>query len=119
VSGNKCIQVCNKTQVTATFSVDIDVPEGSGGTLVTDVSNAGTGSVAPKIEGVTPHGTVFPLLTGVAIVANGQQVLKIGRGLTAAANAVANDQLPAKVRITFTHANANPMDYKASLCLTP
>lgn len=114
---NDNVAVADKTQQTTTFSVDFDNPDGAGLTLVTDVTNAGTGSLTPSIRGITPHGTTYPILTGAAIVANGQQVLKVGRGLTAAANAVANDQAPKKVRITFTHDNANPMDYKAALLL--
>lgn len=114
---NDSVSVADKTQQTVTFSVDVENPEGAGLTLVTDVSSAGTGSLTPSILGVTPHGSTYLILAGVAIVADGQQVLKVGRGLPATANVSANDQAPKKLRITFTHNNANPMNYKAALTL--
>lgn len=54
------------------------------------------------------------VLSGAAIVAVGSQVLKIGVGLTAAANAVANDYPPTILRVTVTHANANPITYSVA-----
>lgn len=115
---NHSVALAAKAAQTTTHSVDIDNPDCSGCVLVTKMTAVGTGSVTPSISGVDPHtGEVWPILAGAAIIANGTQILKVGRGLVAAANLVAVDQLPKKLRITFTHNNANPADYVAGLNL--
>jgi hypothetical protein len=79
--------------------------------VVVDVTVAGTGSITPKIQGKDANGIYYDLLVGTAIIANGTTVLKIGPGITAAANAAASDFVPRTFRIVVTADNANPVTY--------
>lgn len=114
---NESVLLANKVQQGTSWAVDFDNQEGAGCTLTLDVTNVGTGSLSVAIVGITPQGTTYTIITTAAVVGNGQVQLKVGRGLPVAANISANDQLPRKLRVTFTHNNANPMDYTAGLAL--
>lgn len=56
-------------------------------------------------------GKVYTLLASAAIVGTGTTVLRIGPGLTAAANLVASDVVTPVIRFTATHGNANSQTY--------
>ena len=88
-------------------------------TLVTDVTAIVTApSITVSVLGVDrTSGKTYSILVGVAITAVGTQVLKIGPGLTAAANAVANDILPSTFRIVSTHGNSNSITYSIGAIL--
>lgn len=79
--------------------------------LVVDVTSAGTGSITPKIQGRDANGIYYDILVGSAITTTGTTVLKVGRGFTPSANAVATDGLPANWRVVVTANNANSMTY--------
>jgi hypothetical protein len=88
----------------------------SGLVVVVDVSAIVTApSVVVTIDGVdTASGKFWNLLTSTALTAvtgATPRVLRVGRGLTAAANLVANDLVPEKVRITMTHGNGDSITY--------
>ena len=51
------------------------------------------------------------LLKGAAVIANSTNIYRVYPGLTAAANAVANDILPRTFRVTVTANNANSVTY--------
>jgi hypothetical protein len=86
--------------------------------VVLDVTNAGTGSITVTIEGKDAlSGKYYTLLAGAAVVANGTTVYRVGPGLTAAANAVANFRVPRTWRVTVTHNNANPITYSVGASL--
>lgn len=70
--------------------------------LVDLTAYTGTGNWTITVEGKWPNSTYYTLLAGTALSANGTQTLKIGRGLTAAANSVANDGIPPIVRVRIT-----------------
>lgn len=101
---------------------ELEVPAGARFMmLVIDVTAvSSTPSTTFKIEGVDRvAGKVFPttaggLLSSAALAATGVTTLRVGPGLTAAANVTANDVLPPVVRITATHGNANSMTYSVS-----
>lgn len=60
-------------------------------------------------------GKYINLITGVAIVANGTQRLRVSPDLAAAANSIAQDNAPAVFRIRIAHGNANSHTYSVSL----
>ncbi len=103
---------------TATPTAVVMTPSAEGKVLhlvinVTAVTS--TPSVVPTIDYIDElSGAAYNILTGAAITATGTTVLKIGLGLTAAANTVANDALGNVVKLTMTHGNANSITYSVS-----
>lgn len=83
--------------------------------LIINVTNAGTGSITPKLQGKDANGVYYDILVGAAITSNGINVIKVGRGMTPSPNAVATDQLPRTFRVVITANNANPMTYTVGL----
>lgn len=84
--------------------------------VVIDVTAAGvTPSVVVSVDGVDAlTGKLFSLLASSAITAVGTTVLKIGPGITAAANLAAALFLPETVQVTVTHGNAITITYSVS-----
>jgi hypothetical protein len=74
-------------------------------------------SVVLTIDGVDAvSGKFWNLLTATALTAvtgATPRVLRIGKGLLAAANLTANDLVPEKVRFTMTHGNGDSITYSA------
>lgn len=84
--------------------------------LIIDVTVApGGDTVTPKIEGYDPiSGKFYTLLTGAAISTTGTNILKIGPGISASANAAAADFLPAYWRVVMTHSAAGSFTYSVA-----
>lgn len=84
--------------------------------VVVDVTAVtSTPSTVISIQGVDRvSGKTYAILDSAALVATGTTVLRVGAGLTAAANLVANDLVPPFIRIVATHGNANSMTYSVS-----
>lgn len=83
-----------------------------------DVTVAGTGSITVEIDEKDPiSGAYIAILTSAAITANGETVLRVGVGLTAAANSVANDFVPRAWRVNVTANNSNAMTYSVGYAL--
>jgi hypothetical protein len=103
----------------ATVNVAVLASGFKGLVLVTDLTAFVTAaSVTPKIRGVDPvSGKKWDILLGAAIVANGTQILKVYAGMTAAANLVASDVIPANIEIEITHGNANSHTYSVGIHL--
>jgi len=81
-----------------------------------DVTPAATINVTPKIEGLDPYtGIVYPLLTGVAMVAVGTQILTVHPDATAAANVAAAENIPRHFKLTMTHVGGDLIAYTATL----
>jgi len=101
------------TPATAQFSA-----RGAAGLfIVIDVTAiAATPSVVPTIDGYDPlSGKWFNLLTGAALTAvTAARVLRVGRGLVAAANLTAVDYVPDTVRVIMTHGDADSITYSVS-----
>ena len=54
------------------------------------------------------------MLCGAAITSTGLTVLRVHPQLSAAANTIAKDMLPAAVSVTATHADADSITYSVS-----
>lgn len=61
-----------------------------------------TVSVTPKIQEILPDGTYRDILAGAAVTANGNITLFVYPGAIAVANVVANQPLPARIRLLLT-----------------
>lgn len=86
--------------------------------VILNVTSAGTGSITLSIQGLDPvSGNAYTLLSGAAVTTNSTNVYKVGPGLTAAANSVANDYLPRSMQLTITANNANSMTYSCGYSL--
>ncbi len=69
-------------------------------------------SVVFTILGVSPNGSAeYTILASAAITGTGLTVLRVSRQLTAAANTIAKDMLPAAIKVTAVHGNANSITY--------
>lgn len=84
--------------------------------LVIDVTAVGvTPSVVFTIQGYSALGDdYYTILASAAITATGQTVLRVYPGLTAAANTVANDVLPASWAVDAVHGNATTITYSVA-----
>lgn len=69
-------------------------------TVVINVSAVTGGTVTVTVSGLSASGYTWTILASTAIGTTGTAVLKIGRGLTAVANATANDMVPVQVQVT-------------------
>lgn len=87
--------------------------------LVIDVTAiTDTPSVVFTIQGYSPLGDdYYTVLASAAIEATGTTVLRVFPGATAAANSVANDQLPALWRVNAVHADADAITYSVNAVL--
>lgn len=71
-----------------------------------------TGTLTVKIEGVDPQtDDAYTILQGAAVSATGVYVYRVHPNLPAAANLVAQDVVPTRVRVTVAHGNAVSMTY--------
>lgn len=85
-----------------------------------NVTNAGTGNITLEIDGKDAvSGTYYAILTGAAVSSNGFTLYTVYPGLTASANAVANDVLPHTWRVKVTANNANSITYSVGASLLP
>lgn len=74
-----------------------------------------TPSVTFTIQGkCLASGTYYTLLASAAITGTGQTVLVVYPGLTASANAVANNVLPSVWRVIATHGDSDSITYSVS-----
>ncbi len=60
----------------------------------------------------------YTILASAAITGTGTTVIKVGPGLTAANNLVANDVLPPVIRISAVHGNSDSATYTVGASLT-
>ena len=83
--------------------------------IIDTTVDPGTASVTPTIQGKDPvSGKYYTLLTGAAIAAVGTIILRVHPELTAAANLVAKDALPATWRFSMAVADAESLTYSVS-----
>lgn len=87
--------------------------------IVLDVTVApGVDTVTFTLQGKDPaSGKYYTVLASAAIVAVSTVVLRVGPGLTAAANAVANDILPRTWRLITTHSAGTSFTYSVGAIL--
>lgn len=102
-------------------TVELEVAGYRGLHLVIDCTDsAATPSVVFTILGVDRvSAKTYTILASAAVTGAGTTVLKVGPGLTAAGNLVANDVLPPVIRISAVHADSDSISYSvgASLCV--
>lgn len=76
---------------------------------------ADTPSVVFTIQGIDPvSGKTWDILASAAVVATGTTVLRVSPHLTAAANTIAKDIVPARLRIKAVHADADSITYSVA-----
>ncbi len=97
--------------------VDVDMGRAHGMVVIIDVTGASvTPSVVFNVDGFDPlSGKTWTLLDSAAITGTGTTILKVAPGLTASANTVATDMIPAIVRIAPVHADADPITYTVTV----
>lgn len=76
-----------------------------------------TGTLTVTINAITASGYSYPILVSTAIATTGTTPLRIGEGLTASANAVANDILPRTIQVVtaVTGTISYGVDYELSV----
>lgn len=111
------IEVMPSAARTATSSVRIKNRQGKYGRLIIDATAAAdTPSVVVTIKAVDKVSAVeSTVLASAAITGVGTTILKVGPGLTAAANLVANDVLPPEIEIEAVHADTDSITYSIGL----
>lgn len=120
--GSNYIEAYASAARTATSnSIDFQNNDCSRLTVVIDVTAiSATPSVVFTIEGFDKlSGKYFTILASAAITGTGTTVLRVGPALTAAANLVANDQLPAFWRIKAVHGDADSITFSVGCHLIP
>jgi hypothetical protein len=103
-NASKCINLGTVQTLTAqaggtVVSPTIDMQQSKGCLIFINVTSI-TGSLTVTLQGVGPTGTAYTILASAAISATGQTVLKVYPGLTASANAVANDVTPITAQLS-------------------
>lgn len=87
--------------------------------VVLDMTTAGTGSVTLTINGKDPaSGKYYLILAGAAVTTNTTNRYKVGPNVTASANAIAQDYLPATIQLVVTANNANTATYSLGYSTT-
>lgn len=82
------------------------------------VNPGGLGSITVDVVGVDPaSGKEYLILSTGALTAVATKLIQIGPGLTTAANAAQNQDMPAQFRVKVTHNNANPITYSVGINL--
>lgn len=88
--------------------------------VFTNVTNVGTGSITPSIQGYdVPSATWVTLLAGAAIITNISQTLFLYPASPVTANVSANMALWPKYRLLITANNANAVVYSVGFILVP
>lgn len=108
---------------TADKDFGFDNPDCAGADIIIDVTahnpDGTPGSLIVTVQGVDPaSGKKYTILASAAIITVSTVILRIGRGLTAAANAVANSQLPSRFNVNLARSgNAHPMKFTVGMNL--
>lgn len=98
---------------------DIDTGGAQYLNVVLDMTVVGTGSVTLNINGLDPaSGKYYTILNGAAVAGNSTNRYKVGPTVTASANAIAQDYLPAVIQLKVVANNANAATYSLGYALT-
>lgn len=97
---------------TATLSATVPVKSTQGLFFINVSAATATPSVVFTIAGVCPvSSTAYTIIDSAAITGVGLTVIRVSPYLTAAANTIAKDLLPASLKVTATHADADSITY--------
>lgn len=87
--------------------------------VVVDITAYTSGNITVTIQGKdTASGKYYTLLASAALGAVATTRLKVGPQITAAANTIAQDYLPAFIRIAVAVADATPITYSIGYSVT-
>ncbi len=102
---------------TATATVDLNVENAHGLVIVIDVTaDPSSASIVFNVDGLDDvSDTAYTLLDSAAIAATGTTVLRIAPELTAAANTIATDIIPPRIRISAVAADGDSMTYSVTV----
>lgn len=106
---------------TATNATGVQINPGKQAVdIIIDATAASaTPSVVFTVQGLDPlSGQYYTILASSAVTGISTTVLRIGPGLTAAANTVANYNLPRHWRVNCVHADANSITYSIGAQIT-
>lgn len=93
-------------------AADVAIRSAQGLFFINVTATAATPSVVFTISGISPNGsTLYTILASAAITGTGLTVLRVSPHLTAAANTIAKDILPAAIRVAPVHADADSITY--------
>lgn len=119
--GRNLLPSAARTATPDTQEIELSGGDIRGVVIFTDVTAiTDTPSITVNVLGVDrTSGKTWPILAGAALTSVSTQALRIGPGLTAAANSVANDLLPPVFRINVVHGDADSITYSvaAHFCL--
>lgn len=104
---------------TAAQSVDVEHALVDAAVQIHIKVTAGSGfGITPSIRGKDPvTGDYYTLLTGAKIIATGSVTLKVGRGITVAANVAASDMVPAIFNVAMAVDDATSATYSIGYSL--
>lgn len=86
--------------------------------VIIDITAGTTPALTVTIDGKDPaSGKYYNLLTSASLASSATTVLRVGPGLTVAANLAANYYLPRTIRIVVTAGNANSITYSVGYTL--
>ena len=93
-------------------------PGARGLLVVVDMTVVGTGSITMTIQGKDPASAkYYTILASAAVITNVTNLYRVYPTITASANAIAQDVLPATWRILVTANNANSATYSVGAVL--
>jgi hypothetical protein len=111
----ECVEVFSKTARTATSTKTFACGSMGGLFFINCTAKTSSPSVVFTITGHDPVSNAsYTILASAAITGTGLTVLRVHPELTAAANTIAKDFLPAGVSIVATHANGDSITYSVS-----
>lgn len=89
--------------------------------IVNPTAHTATPAVTVTIKGVLADGTEYTLLTSAAVTDadTAPRVLQIHPALTESTNVKVSSLLPARIRVTCTHGDADSLTYSVEGVLTP
>jgi hypothetical protein len=103
-------------RVATPTAVELDMSTARSLILVVDcTAYPAAASVVFNVDGVDfLSGTAWTILDSTAVTATGTTILRIGPEMTVSAGATARDVVPAIVRVTPVHADADSITYSVS-----
>lgn len=88
--------------------------------VIIDVTASASPAFTVTIQGKDPiSGKYYTLLASASITGNGTTILEVYPGLLAAANTIANKNLPLVWRLSIDHTNANSATYSIAANMLP
>lgn len=101
------------TTTSKTFDVITDASFEAQLVLIVKVSAVSGGeTLTVQINGKSPSGITYPILTSAALATTGTTTLRVGMSFTPIANLTANDMLPYDMQVVCTVAGTGSITYE-------